>query len=287
MARAALAPVSGPKLGANGDVAESDEKGGEGLQSVIMTVQILEQVARSPRGVGVTGLANMLGTSKSRVHRHLQTLVQQGYVTQPEDSERYEIGPRLVALGQAVFDSSGLLRAAQDPLLELRDCSGTRRSHRGSRRTGCWSSSHSRTLGHRDRRSRRIGPVLSRLGAGQGRDGLLVAGVPGPGPAEQARALHASHHHDAEPASRGVRPHPEAGVGDRAEPDRVGLNTLACPVFDASGRVCGAVGIVDMVQQIDATPSELHVRQTRLAARRISERLGFAGTLKAQPAAES
>lgn len=30
----------------------------------------------------------------------------------------------------------------------------------------------------------------------------------------------------------------------------LGLNTLAGPVFDASGRVCGAIGIVYMVQQI-------------------------------------
>ena len=60
----------------------------------------------------------------------------------------------------------------------------------------------------------------------------------------------------------------------------VGLNTLACPIFDASGRVCGAIGIVDMVQQIGATPSELHIRESRRAAKRISERLGFAGTVE-------
>jgi DNA-binding IclR family transcriptional regulator len=57
----------------------------------------------------------------------------------------------------------------------------------------------------------------------------------------------------------------------------LGLDTLACPVFDASDRVCGAVGIVDMVQQIGETPSELHIGQTRAVALRISERLGFAG----------
>ncbi len=118
-------------MGGHGaEMKDQEDKAGEGLQSVVMTLQILEQVARSPRGVGVTSLASLLATSKSRVHRHLQTLVQQGYVVQPEDSERYEIGHRLVALGQTVFDNSGLLRAAQDPLLELRDAVLMHTTHR-------------------------------------------------------------------------------------------------------------------------------------------------------------
>lgn len=253
-----------------------DEKGGDGLQSVVMTLQILEQVAGSPRGVGVTGLANMLGTSKSRVHRHLQTLVQQGYVVQPEDSERYEIGHRLIALGQTVFDNSGLLRAAQDPLLELRDA-----------------------LGH--------SAVASQLTP----DGMLVIEtVPGRSPIEigvrigSVLSFHASAQgkvaaafSSAEFQARVLRNKLELftpytittpslllkefaqirtqGWATAANQIAVGLNTLACPVFDASGRVCGAVGVVDMVQQIDETPSELHIRQTRLTAKRISERLGF------------
>lgn len=68
------------------------DKTGDGLQTVVLTLQILEHVVKASRGVGVTSLANTLGTTKSRIHRHLQTLVQEGYIIQQEDSERYEVG---------------------------------------------------------------------------------------------------------------------------------------------------------------------------------------------------
>ena len=268
-------------------MAESDEKGGEGLQSVIMTVQILEQVARSPRGVGVTGLANMLGTSKSRVHRHLQTLVQQGYVTQPEDSERYEIGPRLVALGQAVFDSSGLLRAAQDALLELRDSLGhsavaSRFTPDGMLVVETIPGRSAIEIGVR------VGSVLSFHASAQGKVATAFSS-----PEFQARVLRNklelfTPHTITTPSLLLEEFARIRKQGWATAPNQIalGLNTLACPVFDASGRVCGAVGIVDMVQQIDETPSELHIRQTRLAAQRTSERLGFEGTFEAPSAAE-
>jgi len=105
-------------------MTDTEDKNSDGLQSVILTMNIIEQVVRTPKGVGVTSLANTLGTSKSRIHRHLQTLVQQGYVFQQDDSERYELGSKLLSLGQSVFDNMGLIRASNDPLLDLRDALG-------------------------------------------------------------------------------------------------------------------------------------------------------------------
>jgi len=56
----------------------------------------------------------------------------------------------------------------------------------------------------------------------------------------------------------------------------MGLNTLAAPVFDASGALCGAVGVVDMVQFIEAEPSPHQIERTVAAGRRISQALGHA-----------
>ncbi|MFO1144935.1 MAG: IclR family transcriptional regulator [Amaricoccus sp.] len=260
---------------------DQEDKAGEGLQSVVMTLQILEQVARSPRGVGVTSLASLLATSKSRVHRHLQTLVQQGYVVQPEDSERYEIGHRLVALGQTVFDNSGLLRAAQDPLLELRDALGhtavvSQFTPDGMLVVETVPGRSPIEIGVR------VGSVLSFHASAQGK---VVTAFSSPD--FQARVLR----NKLELFTPHTVTNPSLLLDEFARireqgwataPDQivVGLNTLACPIFDASGRVCGAIGIVDMVQQIGATPSELHIRESRRAAKRISERLGFAGTVE-------
>jgi DNA-binding IclR family transcriptional regulator len=54
----------------------------------------------------------------------------------------------------------------------------------------------------------------------------------------------------------------------------IGLNTLAAPVFDASGAICGTVGVIDMVQFIEEEPSENQIARTVEAGRRISKALG-------------
>jgi len=38
-----------------------------------------------------------LGTTKSRIFRHLQTLVMKGYLSQQEETERYQVGHGLTA----------------------------------------------------------------------------------------------------------------------------------------------------------------------------------------------
>ena len=75
---------------------------GEGLQAVAMAFRILEYLAAQRSGVGVTELARALDTTKSRIHRHLRTLVESGYILQSPESEKYRIGSRLVTLGRAV-----------------------------------------------------------------------------------------------------------------------------------------------------------------------------------------
>src|ERR1043165_7745563 len=53
---------------------------GEGVQAVVFALQILEYLAQHRSTVGVTDLARVFDTTKSRMHRHLQTLVAAGYV---------------------------------------------------------------------------------------------------------------------------------------------------------------------------------------------------------------
>ena len=52
---------------------------GEGVQVVVFALQILEYLAQHRSTVGVTDLARVFDTTKSRMHRHLQTLVAAGY----------------------------------------------------------------------------------------------------------------------------------------------------------------------------------------------------------------
>src|SRR5262249_29259824 len=91
---------------------------GEGVQAVVFALQILEYLAQHRSTVGVTDLARVFDTTKSRMHRHLQTLVAAGYVMRDDETERYRSGARLIAFGRAVSENFELSSAAR-PVMEM------------------------------------------------------------------------------------------------------------------------------------------------------------------------
>lgn len=81
---------------------------GEGTQSVLLTVAILEFLASEKRLISVTELAKTIGTSKSRVFRHLRALLACGYVVQPEIGGHYGVGLGLLTLCRSTSDRHDL-----------------------------------------------------------------------------------------------------------------------------------------------------------------------------------
>ncbi len=68
-----------------------------GVHSVQLAIDVLEAVAFSDDELGVTQIADRLGMTKGSVHRHLQTLVDRGYLAQNSSTSRYSIGRGPVA----------------------------------------------------------------------------------------------------------------------------------------------------------------------------------------------
>ncbi len=256
------------------------EKSGEGLQTVVLTLQILEHVVKANRGVGVTSLARTLGTTKSRIHRHLQTLVQEGYIIQQEDSERYEVGPKLVSLGQTIGSNVDLVRAAFDPLMELRDALGhsavaSQIVPDGMRVVVTVPGRSPIEIGVR------VGSTLSFHASAQGKAAAAFSSAE-----FQARVLRSrldlfTPQTIISPAILAEEFERVRNQGWAVAPNQaaVGLNTLAAPIFDISGMVCGAIGIVDMVQFIGERPSDDQIQRTLKAAERISSGLGYKAEL--------
>lgn len=94
---------------------------GEGTQSVILTLTILERLASKHGPVGISELARDIGTSKSRIFRHLQTLVSCNYVSANGTTGEYEVGPQLVAFSREVSERYDLVSLAEPIMSELRD----------------------------------------------------------------------------------------------------------------------------------------------------------------------
>ncbi len=87
---------------------------GEGVQAVGMALQILEHLAARRGAQGVTELARDMQTTKSRMHRHLRSLIAGGYVVQPPGTGKYQIGGRLLALGRHATGAAEIRPAAAE-----------------------------------------------------------------------------------------------------------------------------------------------------------------------------
>lgn len=248
----------------------------EGVQAVALTLRIIEFVAQERRPVGVTTLAQALGTTKSRIFRHLQTLVLRGYLSQEEETERYQVGPRLIGLARLVGDNLDLVDVAMPVLRALRDALGhytvlSQVEDEGVRVLAAISGRSLVEIGVKR------GSLLLFHGSAQGKVALAF----GTGDL-QRRVLRSR--------LEMLTPHTivsaaaleqelgrirARGWGTGYNESLIGLNTLAAPVFDAAGAVVATIGIVDSIQFIQETPSDDQIAETVKAAARVSEMLGF------------
>lgn len=72
---------------------------GEVDQTLYKSLRVLEAVAQAAEPCGVTELADLLGMTKSNVHRVLRGLVHMGYLRPAQERGRYELTSRLWELG--------------------------------------------------------------------------------------------------------------------------------------------------------------------------------------------
>src|SRR5687767_2457604 len=78
------------------------------IQSVDRAARILRVLAGGPRRLGVSELADRLQMSRPTVHGLLQTLQSHGLVEQDRDSDKYQLGPGLLHLGNSYLDLNEL-----------------------------------------------------------------------------------------------------------------------------------------------------------------------------------
>lgn len=86
------------------------------VQSLNRALTIIETLASSPEGMGISELSRKLKLPPSTIHRLLATLSRKGFVTQFFDG-KYQLGHRVVELGRTFLDNFQLTRIVR-PYLE-------------------------------------------------------------------------------------------------------------------------------------------------------------------------
>lgn len=252
----------------------------EGIQSVVLALTILETLARARSHLGVTALADSLGTTKSRIHRHLQTLVQQGYIVQSPMTERYRLGARLIELGEAAANASDLASVAAQPMRALRDRSEQavilgQIEDEGVRILTTLSGKMPVEVGVRP------GSVLGFTTSAQGKMALAFMD-------ERARARILAQPlaqetpysiTDMDVLLRHLDEIRARGWADAPNEAAIGLNALSFPLLGASGELAGSLAIVSLTQFIGSPPAPEQVSAVGAAAESISRALGYTGEM--------
>ncbi len=91
------------------------------VEAVKVAMRLLNEMALARRAMRITELADLMGETKPRIHRHLATLKEMGMVEQEHSTERYRLGWRLFQLGEAAGAQFDLRYRAEPYLVKLRD----------------------------------------------------------------------------------------------------------------------------------------------------------------------
>lgn len=96
-----------------------ETKGPGGIQSLARAFSLLEAIADSAEGMGLTQLSRKTGLHSSTVFHLLKTMTGLGYIRQSEDSKRYFVGSTLFCLAAAARSEVLVVNVADRILREL------------------------------------------------------------------------------------------------------------------------------------------------------------------------
>jgi DNA-binding IclR family transcriptional regulator len=246
------------------------------IQSVDRALRILA-VLQGARRLSLTEIAARLELPPSTVHGIVKTLVVHRMVVQEADSSRYRLGPAVLRLGNVYLDTLELRSTVVAWAEELARRTGL------AVRTGVLLLDDVVIIHHQprpdgSRQMPEVGIVIPAHASALGKAILAydpaaaadTLGRPGARRSMTGETVTDPEELRAQLADM-VRP---AGFATEAEEAVLGECGLAAPVFDASGTVAGAVGVVVPANEWPVDPAVTDA--VRATARTVSRELGAA-----------
>jgi IclR family transcriptional regulator, KDG regulon repressor len=241
-----------------------------GVRAADTVLSVLEAVAWAGEPTGVTQIANALRSPKGAIFRHLQTLVDRGYLLQDPDTNRYRLGSKAFLIAHLAPPAWDLARVLEPPMREARDATGLAVVLRtpapvGALVLAALQGTRPIEIGVRP------GSELAPHASAQGKVFLAYGVLPMPDALPRFTARTVA---DADALARELAAVRRDGHATAPEEILLGVNALAAPVRDHSGAVVAAVALVGSIQHIAAPPDEGLVRVVRTAAAKGSMLLG-------------
>lgn len=247
------------------------EADGGSVQAIVVAVRIMERLAFGGKFGRVTELAREIGTTKNRIHRHLRTLVDLGYVAQDPDTQRYTVGVRLVQMGNAVASEYDFLSVSRPIMQRLRDALGysvvvskveNDRLFALDQIQGSGGVTFGITVG-------------TPLGLYNSAQGKIVLAFGDAAVLEEVLAVPLPRRTASTIVDPDVLRAEVALVRDRGwaiapGEHMTGVNAVAAPIFDRNGRLFGTVATVMSTDDLPGDPDEHHARLLTEAAAEIS-----------------
>jgi DNA-binding IclR family transcriptional regulator len=246
------------------------------VQAVHRAVQILRELATAGPRLGVTELADRVGVAKPTIHALLRTLEAEGLVSQHAETGKYQLGPGLLHLGNAYLETHEL-RARS---LTWADALATQTNE--AVWVGVLADDHVFVVHHVFRpegavQVLEVGASLPWSTCALGK--AIVAFLPEDrreellsGELPELTGLSATEPRALAEQLEEVR---KTGYALEDQESALGDAGIAAPVFDRTGHVVGAIGIVGPVERLFADSArQEHAVAVREVARNVSRELG-------------
>lgn len=242
------------------------------IQSVDRAIRILG-VLQGARRLSLSEVASRLELPPSTVHGILKTLQGHGMVVQDRDSNRYQLGPAVLKLGNVYLDTLELRSRAVTWSEELARRSGH------AVRTGVLTFDEVVIIHHEprpdgSRQMPEVGIVIPAHASALGK--ALLAFLPEQVDellsADKLRSMTSETLIDPAVLRSQLTEVAREALATEREEAVLGEAGIAAPIFDASGMAVGAIGIV--LPAADWPPAESTFTAVREAARNISRELG-------------
>ncbi len=275
---AAATTVAAPKVARETKAAAPRERR-QRVQSAQTGMAVLKGLARLGGRASLSGLAACVEESPAKVHRYLVSLIEEGLVAQDTATQQYRLGVEAMMIGVAAMRQADPVRIAEPALVRLRETLEV--------------TSFVAVMGNKGPTiirfeepglpvtvNVRVGSVMSLLWSSTGRVFLgLLDDTRVLAQAEEELA-----HADAslraqlsasDPIGTLRRDVQAARCASVRDTNLKGISAVSAPLFDHTGKLCGALTVLGATGGFDATPEGPNARAVRREAQAVSALLGY------------